>query len=176
MTPFARALGLSLSVVVSSCASEPWYMNQLKQSQGPSTDACAVLGPFPPYDPNVPPAFVERFPSGSQKRALEQVNLVFRNNAQVFHKTYEQYLAKNVCLRGDLKLALAILPDGDVAKAEFISSTTGDAVFDREILLLVSQMKFGPVDGDGYFVFAYPIRFMPAGGVSVNPSQPVSVP
>jgi len=89
---------------------------------------------------------------GAQHRTQESVIHVVRAHVGGFAYTYRKYLRDTPALRGALALRFVIAPDGKVQKIDIISSTTGSAALDEEILVKAKRMIFdmapGPVTVD----------------------------
>lgn len=127
--------------------------------------SCATQKPYATgkYDlpPKVPASFLESYPSGSQTRKIESVDLTFNNAYGDFFQLYQAGVSRKRTLRGQVTIALALDTDGVVQAVQVIDSELRDSEFEKAVLVRVRQLKFGPAEGKGLYVFWYALRFAP---------------
>lgn len=132
-------------------AAESSNTNPLQCPPAPEKEANGSVG--------IPDAFKAQFPSGTQDRTLEQVQVAFNRNKGNIDAIYRRALREKPCLRGVMHFAIALRPDGMVVGMQVIRSTTGDSAYEQRIVERISKISFGPAGGGGNYVFTYPILF-----------------
>ncbi len=100
--------------------------------------------------------------SGSQsalgKRSEESVRSVMLSYTGRLTYIYNKYLKREANLSGKMVVEVEIAADGTVANVELVSSTIGNAEFEREVLNLVRRWKYPAIDS-GTVTVTYPLFF-----------------
>lgn len=79
-------------------------------------------------------------------RSPESILRVIRSAVGGFQYTYQKYLKQNDALGGKVSLKFTIAPSGDIIAINVVSSNTGDAALDAEIMDKARRMKFDAIE------------------------------
>lgn len=93
-------------------------------------------------------------------RTSDEIQRVFDQNRAALNTLYSRALRNNPTLAGTVVLRLVILPSGDVAECEIVSSQLGDAELERRLVARVRQFDFG-ARNVSVTEITYPIDFFP---------------
>lgn len=93
-------------------------------------------------------------------RTSDEIQRVFDQNRAALNTLYNRALRNNPTLAGTVVLRLVILPSGDVAECEIVSSQLGDAELERRLVARVRQFDFG-ARNVSVTEITYPIDFFP---------------
>ena len=93
-------------------------------------------------------------------RFSEEIQRVFDENRAALNTLYRRALRNDPSLRGTVVLRLTILPSGQVADCEIVSSELGDAELERRLVARVRQFDFGAREV-AVTTTTYPIDFFP---------------
>jgi protein TonB len=93
-------------------------------------------------------------------RFSEDIQRVFDENRAALNTLYKRALRNNPGLRGTVVLRLTILPSGQVAECEIVSSELGDPELERRLVARVRQFDFGAREV-AVTTTTYPIDFFP---------------
>lgn len=94
-------------------------------------------------------------------RTPTDVQAVFNKNQGPFYAIFNRAARENAAIgRGKIVVKLTIAPSGAVTGCTLVSSSYGDAEFERKILERVKLLNFGPKPGPD-FTMDYPISFIP---------------
>ncbi len=93
-------------------------------------------------------------------RSSDEIQRVFDQNRAALNTLYNRALRSNPTLAGTVVLRLIILPSGDVAECEIVSSELGDAELERRLVARVRQFDFG-ARNVSVTEITYPIDFFP---------------
>lgn len=131
-----------------------------------------------------PEDFVHQYPQGTQARQISDVKRILDAQQPTLLAAFTQARAHDPSLQGQMDIALAVAPGGEVVAARTVHSTLRDTQLRSTILATLQQMTFGPATGSGYYLVWYPMVFQQgqeqvapttAPSSSMNaPAQPVA--
>lgn len=94
-------------------------------------------------------------------RTASDVQAVFNKNQGPFYAIFNRAARENASIgRGKIVVKLTIAPSGVVTACSLVSSSYGDAEFERKIIERVKLLNFGAKPGPD-FTMDYPISFIP---------------
>ena len=94
-------------------------------------------------------------------RTPSDVQAVFNKNQGPFYAIFNRAARDNANIgRGKIVVRLTIAPNGAVTSCTLISSSYGDAEFERKVVERVKLINFGPKNAPA-FTMDYPIQFIP---------------
>lgn len=94
-------------------------------------------------------------------RTPGEVQAVFNRNQGPFYAIFNRAARDNASIgAGKIVVRLTIAPNGSVTSCTLVSSTYGDAEFERKIVERVKLINFGPKNAPA-FTMDYPIQFIP---------------
>ncbi len=94
-------------------------------------------------------------------RTASEVQAVFNKNQGPFYAIFNRAARDNADIgRGKIVVRLTIAPNGSVLSCSMVSSSYGDAEFERKIIERVKLINFGAKPGPD-FTMDYPINFIP---------------
>ena len=86
---------------------------------------------------------------------------MFNKNQGPFYAIFNRAARDNANIgRGKIVVRLTIAPNGSVTSCTLISSSYGDAEFERKVVERVKLINFGPKNAPP-FTMDYPIQFIP---------------
>jgi len=103
--------------------------------------------------------FVINYPQGDQVRPYSELQSAMQDNSLLFQLALKQVSRRRKPPSGSVALAIALLPDGEVAAVKIEDGTLQDEALHQKLLRIVEVMNFGPAPGGGYCVFLYPMFF-----------------
>jgi hypothetical protein len=115
--------------------------------------------------PGVPAEFAAKYPPGTQVRKFLELQLAFDHSADTFQELYQREQREHGGMEGTVHVLLALRWDGRVAAIEVVRSELPE-VFTTELRKLIKAMKFGVVEGTGFYDTPYKFSFYPPGGKS----------
>jgi TonB family protein len=98
-------------------------------------------------------------PDTSEARSTEAILSVIRTQTPALRHIYNAALRTRPGMKGKLVFKLRIAPAGRLAEVALVSSTTGDAAFDKAITAKVGTWRFEPVSGDKDDIVTVPFTF-----------------
>lgn len=94
-------------------------------------------------------------------RTPAEVQAVFNRNQGPFYAIFNRAARDNASIgAGKIVVRLTIAPNGAVTACTLVSSSYGDADFERKVVERVKLINFGPKSG-APFTMDYPIQFIP---------------
>jgi TonB family protein len=97
--------------------------------------------------------------ANSEERSQAAIGRVVTREQQRLKRVYEDWLKRDPQLAGNLTVKFTILPEGGVANASIVKSTTNNSDFDEAILRYIKRWQFPPVQGGGPVEVVYPFVF-----------------
>ena len=105
-------------------------------------------------------ALIESGCSEPKQVDVEGVKSHVRGRMEDLKKCYEEALAKNPRLKGDLALHVEVAPDGVVGRVTFANASAPDPDFQDCARRVMESIRFEP-PVNGSFAFTYPLSFSP---------------
>ncbi|MGH8443951.1 MAG: hypothetical protein ACREVL_01735 [Solimonas sp.] len=127
--------------------------------------ACASAPKPPPpvaveeHLKDVPAEFLVAYPQGSQARDLAELRRTMESRRAELDEVYRRFFDEGLRAVGMMRVSVALKPDGTVTAVGLASSDLESPKFEQAVMLKIGRIRFGPVPGEGLYVFSYPLHF-----------------